>query len=133
MVCPGVKLSVARNRLFFDFTHFVKKSGLPIGKGIHTSLFILGLIKAKQRTAVLALEDGSVFRGFRGPPPTIEGEGVFNTGMTGYQETSTDPSYYGQIVTMTTPQIGNYGITDEDEESRTKVAGFQIRELSPLS
>ena len=53
--------------------------------------------------------------------------------MTGYQETLTDPSYYGQIVTMTTPQIGNYGINDEDEESRgPKVAGFVIRELSPV-
>ena len=87
------------------------------------------IIQGKQRTAVLALEDGSVFRGFPfGAPATIEGEGVFNTAMTGYQETLTDPSYYGQIVTMTTPQIGNYGINEEDEESRgPKVAGFVIR------
>ena len=90
--------------------------------------------QGNQRTAVLALEDGSVFRGFPfGASSTIEGEGVFNTGMTGYQETLTDPSYYGQIVTMTSPQIGNYGINEEDEESQgPKVAGFVIRELSPV-
>ena len=53
--------------------------------------------------------------------------------MTGYQETLTDPSYFGQIVTMTSPQIGNYGINQEDEESDgPKVAGFVVRELSPI-
>ena len=63
----------------------------------------------KERNAILALEDGSVFRGFAfGAKRTVVGEGVFNTGMTGYQETLTDPSYFGQIVTMTSPQIGNY-------------------------
>ena len=88
----------------------------------------------KQRDAVLALEDGSVFKGFSfGAKSTIEGEAVFNTGMTGYQETLTDPSYFGQIVTMTAPQIGNYGVNEEDEESDgPKVAGFVIRELSPV-
>lgn len=74
--------------------------------------------QAKTRNAVLALEDGSIFRGFAfGAKTTVSGEAVFNTGMTGYQETLTDPSYFGQIVTMTTPQIGNYGINLEDEES----------------
>ena len=88
----------------------------------------------KQRDAVLALEDGSVFKGFSfGGKSTIEGEAVFNTGMTGYQETLTDPSYFGQIVTMTAPQIGNYGVNEDDEESDgPKVAGFVIRELSPV-
>ena len=88
----------------------------------------------KQRDAVLALEDGSVFKGFSfGAKSTIEGEAVFNTGMTGYQETLTDPSYFGQIVTMTAPQIGNYGVNEDDEESDgPKVAGFVIRELSPV-
>ncbi len=90
--------------------------------------------KPKIRNAVLALEDGSVFRGFSfGASTTVVGEAVFNTGMTGYQETLTDPSYFGQIVTMTAPQIGNYGINAEDEESDgPKVAGFVVRELSPV-
>src|SRR6056300_849299 len=88
----------------------------------------------KERTAVIALEDGSVFRGFSvGAKTTVVGEGVFNTGMTGYQETLTDPSYFGQIVTMTSPQIGNYGVNLEDEESDgPKVAGFVVRDLSPV-
>ena len=87
-----------------------------------------------QRDAILALEDGSVFKGFSfGAKKTVEGEAVFNTGMTGYQETLTDPSYYGQIVTMTAPQIGNYGVNEEDEESDgPKVSGFVVRELSPV-
>lgn len=90
--------------------------------------------KAKTRNAVLALEDGSLFRGFAfGATTTVVGEAVFNTGMTGYQETLTDPSYFGQIVTMTTPQIGNYGVNLEDEESDgPKVAGFVVRDLSPV-
>ena len=88
--------------------------------------------QAKTRNAVLALEDGSIFRGFAfGAKTTVTGEAVFNTGMTGYQETLTDPSYFGQIVTMTTPQIGNYGINPEDMES-TKVhaQGLIVKELS---
>ena len=89
----------------------------------------------KDRTAILALEDGSVFRGFAfGAKTTVVGEGVFNTGMTGYQETLTDPSYFGQIVTMTSPQIGNYGTNLCDEESHgPKVSGFVVRELSPIT
>lgn len=89
----------------------------------------------KERNAVLALEDGSVFRGFAfGAECTVVGEGVFNTGMTGYQETLTDPSYFGQIVTMTSPQIGNYGTNLNDEESKgPKVAGFVVRDLSPVT
>ena len=76
--------------------------------------------------AKLALEDGSVFtgRGF-GASGTTEGEVVFNTSMTGYQEILTDPSYKGQIVTMTYPLIGNYGINRQDVESKQPhVAGF---------
>src|ERR1700743_1956854 len=86
------------------------------------------------RTAKLALEDGTVFtgRGF-GAAGTTEGEVVFNTSMTGYQEILTDPSYKGQIVTMTYPLIGNYGINREDVESKKPhVAGFIIKELSPI-
>ncbi len=83
-------------------------------------------------TAKLALEDGSVFTGRAfGARGEIEGEVVFNTSMTGYQEILTDPSYHGQIVAMTYPEIGNYGVNTEDAESRkTWVRGFVIRELS---
>jgi carbamoyl-phosphate synthase small subunit len=86
------------------------------------------------RTAKLALEDGTVFtgRGF-GHSGTSEGEVVFNTSMTGYQEILTDPSYKGQIVTMTYPLIGNYGINRQDVESRQPhVSGFVVKELPPL-
>jgi carbamoyl-phosphate synthase small subunit len=83
---------------------------------------------------VLALEDGSVFRGRAfGADATIAGECVFNTSMTGYQEIITDPSYFGQIVTMTAVQIGNYGINAEDAEASVpKCSGFVVRELSPV-
>jgi carbamoyl-phosphate synthase small subunit len=83
--------------------------------------------------AKLALEDGTIFTGrLFGAPEEVEGEVVFNTSMTGYQEILTDPSYHGQIVAMTYPQIGNYGINDEDVESgRPWVRGFVVRELSP--
>jgi carbamoyl-phosphate synthase small subunit len=84
------------------------------------------------RVAKLALEDGTVFtgRGFGGQGETF-GEVVFNTSMTGYQEVLTDPSYKGQIVTMTYPLIGNYGVNGEDvESSRPQVEGFIVRELS---
>lgn len=84
--------------------------------------------------AKLALEDGTVFTGLAfGAAGTSEGEVVFNTSMTGYQEILTDPSYKGQIVTMTYPLIGNYGINRQDVESKQPhVAGFIIRELSPV-
>ncbi len=92
------------------------------------------MIPSTQMTAKLALEDGTVFTGRHfGAPGTTEGEIVFNTSMTGYQEILTDPSYKGQIVTMTYPLIGNYGINRQDVESRRPhVAGFIIKELSPL-
>ncbi|HPC61049.1 MAG TPA: glutamine-hydrolyzing carbamoyl-phosphate synthase small subunit [Verrucomicrobiota bacterium] len=84
--------------------------------------------------AVLALEDGSLFRGEGfGARASACGEVCFNTSMTGYQEILTDPSYKGQIVTMTYPLIGNYGVSRQDVESwRPHVAGFVIRELSPV-
>jgi len=82
----------------------------------------------------LALEDGSVFTGRAfGAAGTSEGEVVFNTSMTGYQEILTDPSYKGQIVAMTYPLIGNYGVNRRDVESkRPHVAGFIIKELPPV-
>src|SRR5947208_2432264 len=84
--------------------------------------------------AKLALEDGTVFTGTAfGAAGTSEGEVVFNTSMTGYQEILTDPSHEGQIVTMTYPLIGNYGINQTDVESRKPhVMGFIIKELSPV-
>jgi carbamoyl-phosphate synthase small subunit len=84
--------------------------------------------------AVLALEDGSLFRGTGfGACASACGEVCFNTSMTGYQEILTDPSYKAQIVTMTYPLIGNYGVNRQDVESwRPHVAGFVIRELSPV-
>jgi carbamoyl-phosphate synthase small subunit len=86
-------------------------------------------------TAVLALEDGTWFNGSAaGADGEAHGEVVFNTSMTGYQEVLTDPSYAGQIVTMTSPQIGNYGVSHEDTESGTvQVAGFVMRENSPVA
>jgi carbamoyl-phosphate synthase small subunit len=85
--------------------------------------------------AVLALEDGTTYRGTAvGATGETAGEVVFNTSMTGYQEVLTDPSYAGQIVTMTSPQIGNYGVVPDDTESRApQVAGFVVREGSPLA
>jgi len=87
----------------------------------------------KERRALLVLEDGSVFEGtaFAGEGVTM-GEVVFNTGMTGYQEVITDPSYKGQIVTMTYPLVGNYGINDEDMESAgIHLEGFIVKEYQP--
>ncbi|MCH7545963.1 MAG: glutamine-hydrolyzing carbamoyl-phosphate synthase small subunit [Planctomycetes bacterium] len=94
--------------------------------------------KKKQRIpARLVLEDGTVFTGLAfaacSDPVSITGEVVFNTAMTGYQEALTDPSYAGQILTMTASEIGNYGICDCDVESDgPQVRGFVIRELARL-
>lgn len=82
--------------------------------------------------ALLVLEDGTRFRGRAcGASGTVFGEAVFNTGMAGYQEVLTDPSYRAQIVTMTAPHIGNYGLTEADAESAAlQVAGFVVREAA---
>ena len=84
--------------------------------------------------AKLALENGTVFQGRAfGARGEVDGEVVFNTSMTGYQEILTDPSYHGQIVAMTYPLIGNYGVNAEDAESRKAwVRGFVVRELSQV-
>lgn len=84
--------------------------------------------------ALLVLEDGRVFRGRSfGAPGEKTGEIVFNTSMTGYQEILTDPSYKGQIVTMTYPLIGNCGVNEEDlESSKPKVEGFVVKEVSRI-
>ena len=85
--------------------------------------------------ATLALENGIWYEGdAAGAPGETGGEVVFNTSLTGYQEILTDPSYSGQIVTMTAPEIGNYGIAPDDAESRTpQVAGFIVRDESPMA
>src|SRR6187551_2506578 len=85
--------------------------------------------------ATLALENGVWYEGeAAGAPGETGGEVVFNTSMTGYQEILTDPSYAGQIVTMTAPEMGNYGVALSDPESRgTQVAGFIVREESPIA
>ncbi len=88
----------------------------------------------ESKKAILALADGKVFQGcsFTGPGETW-GEIVFNTSMTGYQEVLTDPSYTGQIVSMTYPHVGNYGINEQDMESeRIRVEGFILREYHPV-
>jgi carbamoyl-phosphate synthase small subunit len=84
--------------------------------------------------AYLVLEDGRTFAGQRyGAQGVALGEVVFNTSMTGYQEILTDPSYAGQLVTMTYPLIGNYGVNEQDQESSsTHVSGFVIREEAPV-
>ncbi len=89
------------------------------------------LFNPSDQKAVLALEDGRCFEGFAfGASSTATGEACFNTSMTGYQEVLTDPSYRGQIVAMTYPLIGNYGVNDHDSESNSPhVRGFVIEEL----
>jgi len=86
-------------------------------------------------TAILALEDGNVFEGRSfGAPAERSGEVVFNTALTGYQEVFTDPSYSGQIVILTNPQIGNYGTSSEDNESaRPFIEGLVVREFSSIA
>jgi carbamoyl-phosphate synthase small subunit len=87
------------------------------------------------KTAILALEDGAVFTGYSfGAEGETDGEVCFNTSMTGYQEILTDPSYRGQIVTMTYPQIGNYGVNDVDvENGAPHLAGFIVKENSRIA
>ncbi|MFB0508046.1 MAG: glutamine-hydrolyzing carbamoyl-phosphate synthase small subunit [Thermodesulfobacteriota bacterium] len=90
--------------------------------------------KKESQRALVALEDGTIFEGTAfGALGKKTGEVVFNTSMTGYQEILTDPSYKGQIVTMTYPLIGNYGVNEEDVESiQPYVEGFIVREYSPI-
>lgn len=87
--------------------------------------------KAGATPAILALEDGTVFRGFScGAPGEASGEICFNTGLVGYLEVITDPSYAGQIVTMTYPQIGNYGVNEGDSQAaEVALRGLVVRDL----
>jgi carbamoyl-phosphate synthase small subunit len=93
------------------------------------------MTRTRKRPAILALADGTVFRGTAfGADGESVGEVVFNTSLSGYQEILTDPSYRGQIVVMTAPQIGNYGVNPEDVESgRVWVEGFVVKECSRVS
>ncbi len=89
-----------------------------------------------QPLAKLALEDGTIFAGTAfGATATSVGEVVFNTSLSGYQEILTDPSYKGQIITMTYPQIGNYGIADQAdyESAKPQIEGFIVKDLSPIA
>jgi carbamoyl-phosphate synthase small subunit len=90
--------------------------------------------RAERTSCVLVLEDGAAYPGVRfGRASDTTGEVVFNTSLIGYQEVLTDPSYAGQIVTMTYPHIGNYGVCGEDMEStRAQVAGFVVREIASV-
>src|SRR6478609_2287006 len=101
------------------------------GEAAHTGDGIPG----QMTQAILALENGTWLEGVAaGADGEARGEVVFNTAMTGYQEVLTDPSYAGQIVTMTCPEIGNYGVSSNDVESRApQVAGFVVREESPVA
>jgi len=87
------------------------------------------------QVAKLALEDGTIFTGLSfGATGTTTGEVVFNTSMTGYQEILTDPSYCGQIIAMTYPEIGNYGVNPDDVEStEPHLSGFVVRNVSEIA
>lgn len=90
----------------------------------------------REAAAFIALEDGAVFHGYSvGAHKNTVGEAVFNTGMTGYQEILTDPSYSGQFVVMTAPEIGNYGVVpaEDDESGKFRAAGFLVREMNEAS
>src|SRR5690606_28306655 len=102
------------------------RAGLALGDSVSEVAQVNSVVRA-----VLALEDGSVYEGRSvGAEGRVFGEVVFNTSMTGYQEILTDPSYRGEIVTMTYPLIGNYGVNDDDVESaRPHARGFVVREL----
>jgi carbamoyl-phosphate synthase small subunit len=125
------RMGMQHNGLFI--IGFVQKKpkkhifSMPTNTKAHT----LAILQPPFPKAVLVLKDGSVFEGYSiGVAGECVGEVVFNTAMTGYQEILTDPSYYGQIVTLTYPHIGNYGVNDEDVESATIFAsGLIIKDL----
>ena len=89
----------------------------------------------ERKPAVIVLADGTVFEGKAiGKIGSTTGEIAFNTGMTGYQEVFTDPSYFGQILVMTTPHIGNYGVHNEDVESdRINISGLVTKKFSDIA
>ena len=112
----------------------MEESGFDVLRSRLVSPCVAAPLHPRRTRAILALEDGAFFRGLSfGRLGETEGEVVFNTGLSGYQEILTDPSYAGQIVTMTYPHIGNYGVNREDVESgRPQVSGFVAREFSSV-
>src|SRR6056297_1916347 len=98
----------------------------------HYPFFLIKFVAMEDQKAVLLLDDGTSFTGQRvGAIGTTTGEIAFNTGMTGYQEIFTDPSYFGQILVMATSHIGNYGTSVEDVESEhVKIAGLVCKKFS---
>ncbi len=126
--------NISKNqKKFYGQTSETNLGALDPGKSGSGVFFYEETMKPGQK-AILALEDGSIFEGRSfGFPGEKTGEVVFNTSMTGYQEILTDPSYKGQIVIMTYPLIGNYGVNKEDIESQNpKVEGFVVKENSTL-
>lgn len=101
---------------------------------IHKKIKYMHLKYQAKQKAIILLEDGKVFEGYAaGYIGTTSGEICFNTGMTGYQEVFTDPSYYGQVVVMTNAHIGNYGIlSDESESDGIKIAGWIVKKISEI-
>ncbi len=124
---------IETNRPIFHEPTLFSSCGSPAPRPAITCPYNPHPMPANSSIAKLALEDGTIFTGQHfGFAGTTEGEVVFNTSLTGYQEILTDPSYAAQIVTMTYPLIGNYGINREDMESKKpQVAGFIIKELPP--
>lgn len=117
-------------------TPFPSSQNHPAGASGHANLVKIPKTRRRRlNTALLALEDGTVFEGQAfGAPVDSSGEVVFNTSLTGYQEIFTDPSYAGQIVVLTNPQIGNYGTTPLDSEAkRPWIEGLIVREYSPIT
>src|SRR5437870_8445612 len=117
-----------------SFRSFVPQSRTPPPVKINL-IHTPGKEQPELNPAILALEDGAVFEGRSfGAPAERSGEVVFNTALTGYQEVFTDPSYSGQIVILTNPQIGNYGTSSEDNESaKPYIEGLVVREFSDRS
>ena len=105
------------------------------GRGLKSGVFVPLPLLDSHAQAVLALADGTVFQGISiGAPGHTVGEVVFNTALTGYQEILTDPSYCRQIVTLTYPHVGNYGVSSEDVEApKVFAAGLIIRDLPVLA
>src|SRR6516225_5411882 len=128
MVNPKLSL-----RIFLRASTFARNPRVP--SALQYELPTLPEEQPNLNSAILALEDGTVFEGRSfGAPTERSGEVVFNTALTGYQEVFTDPSYSGQIVILTNPQIGNYGTSSLDNESaRPYIEGLAVREFSSVA
>src|SRR6266540_2927051 len=132
-VYRNLRIGPARKRFHDLLRNSLPQKTLGLAPEAFENLPIKSTVRSDMR-ALLALEDGRFFEGESfGATGTRVGEVCFNTAMTGYQEVLTDPSYRGQIVAMTYPLIGNYGINSLDQESRSPhVSGFVIEELTEI-